>query len=88
MAYICLIYTDSCIRWCYDGYDADLEISNWKYPFQKTDIHIFNFTHSYYCDTLEDVYQGDFLTRLETGFVKIWTLSWNYIFESSEIWAP
>lgn len=52
------------------GHAAGLQITDGKYPFQRTDIRTFNIAQNSYGDTLQDIWQGKVPSRLIVGMVK------------------
>ena len=52
------------------GHTAGLQITDGKYPFQRTDIRTFNIAQNSYGDTLQDIWQGKVPSRLIVGMVK------------------
>ena len=52
------------------GHNAGLEISEGKYPFQRTDIQTFNIAENSYGTTIEDIWQGEVPSWLIIGMVK------------------
>ena len=51
-------------------HNAALEIADSIYPFARTDIHTFNIAEGNFGMNIEDMSQGEVLTRLVVGFVK------------------
>ena len=52
------------------GHAAGLEITEGKYPMQRTDIRTFNISENSYGTTLEDIWQGEVPSCLTIGMVK------------------
>ena len=52
------------------GHNAGLEISEGKYPFQRTDIQTFNIADNSYGTTIEDIWQGEVPSQLIISMVK------------------
>ena len=52
------------------GHAAGLEITEGKYPMQRTDIRTFNISENSYRTTLEDIWQGEVPSHLIIGMVK------------------
>ena len=60
------------------GHNAGLEITEGKYPFQRTDIRTYNFPQHSYGDTIQDIWQGEVPSRLIIGMVKSESYTGNF----------